>query len=506
MIGVGSSNILGIALTDRAMACTELSVRGDRRTLRKAAVFALPLEVSLDNPEKLGRALRDFLKSNGFAASRTVVGVPARWLIAVDRELPPADETQARAMLRLQAERLAVGENGELIFDYAGAAAEPDKESGKILLVGILKKQLERIQSTMETAGLNVIAVTSSALNLAQFIATTETSAPNVPVIVLGRHGAEVVFHKAGTARMLRHVSSSSTDGHGAPAIAPLGAELRRTVTLAGATMNGKPVPPGGRELLFWDSVGLTNGERDELSEKLGFRLRSGSVQSTLRVEAREADGPLDEQLAPALSLAVAGSNRAGVPLDFANSRLAPVPVRKIGTRTIIAAIVTLLVVGSIVALMLDASARESELEAATAQLAQMQPDIERAQTTLDRANFGRGFFTTRPPMLDCMREVTLALREDDPIWVTSITLRENGNGTIVGKSTSERTILAVFDRLRANENFRDVGVVDMKKGGGSSNDIAFTLSFTFGRPVKSNTPTTTSPATHTTVERDRGK
>jgi len=35
-----------------------------------------------------------FLRERGFGASRTVVGIPAKWLIAMERDVPPAGEEE----------------------------------------------------------------------------------------------------------------------------------------------------------------------------------------------------------------------------------------------------------------------------------------------------------------------------------------------------------------------------------------------------------------------------
>src|SRR6266545_3457745 len=110
-----ATSFTGIALSDRAMLCAELIVSGHRRSVRKSATFTLEPEMSLDNPAVVGAALGIFLKQNGFGASRAVVGIPARWLMAVEKELPPADEETAHAALRLASERLAASESGELV-------------------------------------------------------------------------------------------------------------------------------------------------------------------------------------------------------------------------------------------------------------------------------------------------------------------------------------------------------------------------------------------------------
>src|SRR5439155_23891697 len=106
------NSFLGVAVSDRSLSCAQVTIAGDRRSVRKTATFIFPTDATLDqNPEAAGQALAGFLRQKGFTASRVVVGVPARWLIAVEKEIPPADPQQARAALRLQAERLAVAEH-----------------------------------------------------------------------------------------------------------------------------------------------------------------------------------------------------------------------------------------------------------------------------------------------------------------------------------------------------------------------------------------------------------
>src|SRR5437773_8153302 len=159
MIGRPSS-FLGVAVSDHSIACAEVSVTGtDRRAVRRTAVFVFPPEASLNQPDAAGQALATFLRQKRFTATRAVVGVPARWLIAVEKEVPPASEEQTRATLRLQAERLAVAEHGEIVFDFAGKANPIGP--AKVLLVGMLRQRMEKVEQLMDAAGMSVLAVTS---------------------------------------------------------------------------------------------------------------------------------------------------------------------------------------------------------------------------------------------------------------------------------------------------------------------------------------------------------
>ncbi|HVT90923.1 MAG TPA: pilus assembly protein PilM, partial [Tepidisphaeraceae bacterium] len=200
---LGSSNVLGIALADRTIAVAQVGGKSDAGQGSQAAIFTLPADVSIDKPEAVGNALAGFLKQKGFSASRVVVGVPAKWLMAVEKDVPPASKEQMRSMLRLQAERLSLADSGEVVFDFAGE--HQANRPGNVLLVAMLKKQLDRVTQIAEAAGLTIVAVTPTTLALASVSARANKAASDRPMVVLAGHGAEIVWQRQGMPRMLRH-------------------------------------------------------------------------------------------------------------------------------------------------------------------------------------------------------------------------------------------------------------------------------------------------------------
>src|SRR5688572_30320945 len=128
---LSKNSFLGIAVGDRSITVAEVvPARGsrDRWEARRVAEFVPPQPPAGDSaagaaaaaPES-GEAFGRFLRDNGFTPARAVVGVPARWLVAREREVPPASPDQAAEILRMQAERLFSAELGDVSVDYAGA-------------------------------------------------------------------------------------------------------------------------------------------------------------------------------------------------------------------------------------------------------------------------------------------------------------------------------------------------------------------------------------------------
>jgi hypothetical protein len=412
-----------------------------------------------------------------------VVGVPARWLFAVEKELPPADEDAARAALRLQAERLPIAESGEVACDFVGAPSST--AASRVLLVGMLRERLEKIEQIVDSAGMTLVAVTSTGLTLAAAFAQQRGGNgaagddADGPMLVLARSGAEMVVRHGGQPRLLRHVPFTM-NGHGVPPVAPLGAELRRAVTLS----------PGdsGRDLLLVDAVGVPEQDVRELSGKLGIAVRSEDGLELLGIAPAAAAAVADpasehpvEQFAVPLSLALAGARPELLPLDFHHSRLTPPAPRRINRVAAWSVAAALLVAVAVAGLYWSVGSRQAQLDEMNQRLVTLKPTLARAQTTVDRVTYGRGFFQTRPAILDCLREITLAFRDDERIWANNFQFKENGKGGVLsGRCSDPQTARDQDDRLRKNPHFADVRLPGVQEADPRTHEQSFTIAFDY--------------------------
>jgi hypothetical protein len=469
MIGRANS-FLGLAFTsETTIACAEVAIGGGARSVRRAATFVLGEELKLDNAAAAGQALANFLRQNKFSAARAVVGLPARWLVALEKELPPAAAEAAHAALRLQAERLAVAESGEMVFDFVGETHR--STASKVLLVGMQRQRLERIARMLDAAGMSVIAVTSSALSLSAAI-----EADNTGVLTVTRAGAELVWRHGGVPRMLRHVPLV-LNGQQAPATAALASEFRRMVALSGA--NGST---DSRSLLLLDSLGLDEQQVQTLSQRLGVAVTCKSQREMLGVDAPDEIDAADAAPAVALGL-LAAKDR--LPLDFAHSRLTP-PVQhrfgRIGTLAIAAG--ALAVIG-VITLFVLVQVRQSELDKLNAQSRAMKDQVTAAKASIDRLTTGRGYFEfdKRTPVLDCLRQISETFKPEDRMWVTSFALKDSPDGykcTLSGKGADRNTVLAVGERLQKNPRISAWNPGELREVDARSREVSFSVTFDF--------------------------
>lgn len=473
MIGRASS-FLGLAFSELGIACAEVSASGDKRSVRRTAAFVFTAELSLAKPDAAGAALAAFLREKRFAASRVVAGIPARWMMASEKEIPPANEQQARAALQMQAERMGSGDSGEIVFDFVG---KPNPHAAsRVLLVGLPRAQLDRVHRILDVAGLNIAAITSTGLATSDGLNGDENERP---MLLIGPGGAEMVLRGVGSTRALRHMALTP-NGQGKPSVQALGSELRRAVALG--------MSNGTQEMLLLDGIGLGADQVAELSTRVGVQMRTGEEWKLLGVTAdsvtsSQALGGESRPIAlfaPAVSLALAGSKSEALPVDFTHSRLAPAKKQRLGRNAILGITAAVLVVAGIILLAVQIHKSQGELDAINVQIKQIEDRSKPAQTLVDHVTYAQTYFDQRPPALECLRQLTLSFKDDEKIWVTSFNFHADGKCTLQGKAADQDTALAMVERLKKNPKFTAVERLDVHEADPRSHEWQFSFNFTY--------------------------
>ena len=484
---------MGLAIGDREIACVQIAGGAGKRRRARAARFDVPAELSLERPEALGEALKSFLSEHRMSATRAVVGVPARWLIAESRELPPTDKAQALASLRLQAERISLGDDARLVFDAAGTYG--NARAGQALLVGLSEERLDRIKRLCSAAGLTPAAITATGLVVSENV--RDEGKGDGAVILFSGEGAELVLRSEMGPRAFRHLSGvrggrgvlTSAGGSGS-SLQSLSAELWRALAM------GRSGAPGGAEgqrvLLVGDS-GFNPQECQELAGQLGRQVSCADGQQALRhmPGAASLNGQAEQvatdRLWPAVALAGAGSRVDLLPVNFLKPKLAPPKVSRWNRTKVLAIVTALVVVAGIGALWWQA--RQSEQTAAEIEklLDEKKPDIKAAEAFIARVNYGRSYFEQRPPVLDALHDLAQSFGREDRIWITGFSIRENGAGQFQGRAADPLILGLLQDRLLADPRFKNITLIDQRDAVAESdrerNDIGFAIGFTYVPP-----------------------
>lgn len=477
--------VLGIAIGENSLLVAEV-VFGPRPLVKRLAEFAYPAPLPPERLGELGEALRSFLRDREFSAKSAVVGIPARWLLLRQKEVPPADARTLIPMLRLGAEAEFTSELGELVYDFAGDVHTADAKS--VVLMATPRQRVDAIAAMCRAADLKVVAVTASAVTLGE--ATGKVVGQDTLVLAVGASGAEITAQRGAVSGAVRHLSSATSQ--------PPFSELRRAVSSMSTGISN-------RELFLWDGAGI---DSDALGQALGRAVRNGDLPALGVTTAPESVNGEGRKYAAAVALALSVAGGVRPRIDFLHSRLAPARKRRIPQWATIAAAAAVLIIGITLFAYMQMRSREAEVDQLKAQLAGIKDQRVSAQAFVDKVSFARAWHGGDPRYLNCLRDLTSAMPDDGETYATNLILREtphplasagsNGSkargssadvrtltGILDGKTSDQRHVEALQDRIAHSAAF-----VDVKLGGsddaGRGREVSFSINFIYvpeGRP-----------------------
>jgi len=484
--------MLGLAVSDRSIVAVEVGTAHGRRRVLHAAEFPLPEGDAAQDQVSLGPALRQFLRQNHFSASRCVLGLNARWLVAKEKLLPPTTADLIPGLLAITSEREFASDPKDLICDYSGPIDTAQGQAA--LLVAAPRRNVDQLVATAEAAGLRTVAVTSSTLSLAAATSRRGDPAPWRVVLHLAPSGTEVVVQSGTRFRLLRRLSIPSPMDIAGSVLATenwlndLAGELHRVLALLPDTSAAQERP----ELLIWNACGLSAGSLGTLGDQLSLATRVCGYPADLGIAEAPPSPPGEKQrtagggcatigeFAAAAALTVAGLTRQTYAVDFLHSRLSP--RKKLALKGKIAwasGVAAAALIGGAV-LFIGWQRDQQEIEDLRSRLEGMRVGVATAKEVVDKTAFARGWYDRRPKFLDSLRELTLAFPLEGKIWATSLAISDDMRAMVSGKAADEAAVLEVLDRLKGSPKFTDVKPLYIREVGGGTQDVSFAISLSF--------------------------
>lgn len=449
------NKILGLALGERSMLVCEAVAGADGATqITRSAAFVYPADVLPSKPEAFGKALHAFLSSEGFTARAAVVGIPAKWTVTKIKQVPPIDPTLLPDMLRIQAESEFSAELKDLVHDYCGtsdvAAASP------VMLVAMQRKHITEIESAAEAAGLNLLAITSTALALGS------SGAGDRLTVTLSPSAIELTAWKNGQPSLVRHIAAG---GALSPAVV---ADIRRSAMSAGAAAS----------VAYYDDSSADAEQRQIVA----------SAFATIAQPAPVAAGGF----ASASALATPLLNGQPLPVDFLNSRLAPPKKAALPREAIFGIAAGIILVIGIIFAWVDLHNKRKDLDDKNFTHFQLEPGAKNAAQEVAMIKYAQGWHTGKPRFLACLRDLTNAVPDNDRMYLTNFTLHDTMKGEIAGKAIAEtekavrdteKSVRALSDHLKTmtgGKRFMEVNLTFDSRKVRQGKEISFSVSFKY--------------------------
>ncbi|MBN2377630.1 MAG: hypothetical protein JXD22_14625 [Sedimentisphaerales bacterium] len=466
--------ILGIALEDDQILLSELHCIALRYRIIRTETFSLSPEANFTEPARLGTALHEFLQEHHFWAKEVVVGLPAKWLLVKENEVPCVQTESLPQIARLMAEREFSLDMNDLVLDYT--SSDNSNSNRYLVVMATLRSRMNPIIAALRAAGLKVISVTASSPALP----FPETKSPTVSNygLYLRPNYAEFLVRNGKDFHSVKHISFHQVDGQDSGKVP---ASLVQQLNNIFSTWPVKSDPDQKDTLVVWGVEERTEEFRETLQQHLqrSFNISRG-LEVLKRENWEEQNGPESEQYAVSTALAVMGLRSKPAFIDFLNSKICfeEKTSRKKTIMWSLGAAAALLV--AVFFLIGSWHQDKQEILTLTNTLEEMKEEIDAVESLAQKVTSAQGWYSGRPKILDCLRELTLSFPEAGTIWVTSLALREDMRGIITGKSLDETSVLEVIDELKANHVFSNVQMLYLRDTGRSSQEVAFAIDFIY--------------------------
>ena len=483
MFGIGPQHLLGLALGEKTIQIAEVHAARGTPRLTRQATFTLTADAGWDAPEKLGAQLGRFLRDQKFRTHQACVGLPARWVLAQARVLPPVAPAATVNMLRLAVEQLYQADAREWACDFAGDSSAAGKSTA--LLAATPQQRLTQVQATLQAAGVQPRAITSTLWSLANLKSATDL--PHGAVLYLSTEGVELAVRAGGrvvalerlTTALPRDAAASNSDPASHVALA---GEIRRLLTSICPDTDVTAQP-----LIVWNAPGLPATYFDGLGTQLDWKIRTQQQVPDLTISPLgPTDHPQAADVPGACALALLGLRPHRLELDFLHSKLT-LPTQGWLSRPRLSAVAAgLVLLAGLLYLAGDWYLEKRAVDNLQAELVGMKTDLAAARANVDRFNLASGWYDKRPAILECLRAVTLAFPSENSgggsggggVWSTSLTVREDLSGTLAGKAQDEKNVLELLDRLRLSKKFVDVKLLYLRQAERGSRMVSFALTF----------------------------
>jgi hypothetical protein len=232
------NGLIGLTLDGSRLEGVVLRRTNGSLQLQQSFSVSLTLDPLTAAPELVGREIRNQLDAAGVRERHCIFGVPLKWVLTAQTELPPLPEADAASLLQLEAERGFSTDVATLQLASSSCPLAGDKKH--ILLAGIPSAHIATLEKVLVAAKLKPVSL---ALGMAALQPAAAEKSHGVLALAIGESTVSLQITCGGGVAALRALEGAIENPTGRPALLPdlvaresritlgqLPAELRDTV------------------------------------------------------------------------------------------------------------------------------------------------------------------------------------------------------------------------------------------------------------------------------------
>lgn len=435
------AGMLGLALDGSRLDGVMLRRTNGALQVQQSFSVSLSLDPLTNDPELVGREIRNRLDAFGVRERQCVLGLPLKWVLTTHVEVPELPEADVASFLQIEAERSFPCDPQTLQI----AASRSQTATGKqhAMLVGIPKNHLAAIEQALRAAKLKPAGFT---LGLTALQPPGPDASNGVMTLAIGES----------------HVGLQVTAGGGVVALRALEGALeaagsRRVLQADLVTREVRitlgQLPADLRETVRRIRVFGPSDLARQLADELELRLEAAEleVEAVGRYAANEfgVQLPPDAAVSPALSLAAERLVQRRTPFEFLSPRLTP--LQQMVTRYSSGKLRTIISAAAVVALVAGGLFffQQCQLWRLESQWAKMQPTVRQLTGLQEQIRQYRPWYDESVGGLTILRRLTEAFPEDGSVTAKTVEIRDLNAITCTGTARNYQALLKTVEKLR---------------------------------------------------------
>jgi hypothetical protein len=457
--------LLGIALEGKRLTAAVVHRAGNRLEVRQTYQTSLSLDPLTDDPELVGREIRNHLDGARIRERRCAVCVPLNWTLMLRTKVPDLSETDVDGFLSVQAEREFPFAPEDLSLSISRYRTSEGAEHASI--VAIPSNHLSVLQEVLAAAKLHPVSITLGITSLVKGGGPEEGEL----ALLLGENGVDLGVFAAGGVVALRPLDETietEPDGKSFD-VDTIAREMR--ISLGQMPQDLSDVI---RTVRVYGPANLVEPVLEEL-EGFVARMEMSAERGEPELEALGAASDAIRQMSPT-ALAVAARSLLGkfADLEF----LPPKPSRFKAVAGRVSTRGALWLAGAaaafIVALTGTFLLQHWRLSRLESQWVAIEPIVVETEALQQKVRQFRLWFDESPQGLLIARELTEAFPDDGAVWARRVEIKNLLEVSCSGNARSDVDWLEMLDDLRETKGVQNLQVSQVQ----GDAPLRFTLSF----------------------------
>jgi hypothetical protein len=469
------SSLLGLALDGSRLDGVALRRTDGALHIQQSFSVSLSLDPLTNDPELVGREIRNHLDAVGVRERLCIVGLPLKWALITHIEVPELPEADIAGFLQIEAERNFPCDVQTLHV----VTSRPHTPSGKqyATLIGIPKNHLMLLERALRAAKLKPV---SFSLGIAALQSPGADASNGVMALAIGESHVGLQVTAGGGVAALRALDGA-LEAEGSQRV------LHADLIAREARITLGQLPAELRETVRRIRVFGPRDLAQQLVDEMELRLDAAGlkVESATRYAANEfgVQLPPDAPVSPAFSLAAGRLAGRREPFEFLLPKVTP--LQQLAARYSSGRLRTVISAAAAIALVAGGLFffQQCQIWRLESQWGKMQLNVRQLEGMQEQIRQYRPWYDESVRGLTILKRLTEAFPDDGSVTAKTVEIRDLNTITCTGIARNYQALLKTVERLRSVQQIPEVNMGPTR---GQPPVLQFTFNFQWSEGGKS--------------------